>query len=77
MVDGTAKVGDTNRRRHKPALSRAGDPPDPKKPHIRLVGRIGWTAPCEVGGTEKGGWHRRWCTACLLNWVDGTDKGGT
>ena len=37
------------------------NPPDPKKPHNRLVGRIGCQAPCwhsKVGGTGKGGWHR-------------------
>ena len=31
----------------------SGDPPDPKKPHIRLVGRIGWVAPSRVGGTSR------------------------
>ena len=46
----------------------SGDPPDPKKPHLRLGGRIGWVAPATVGGTgqaiplaELGEWHRvRW-----------------
>ena len=37
----------------------SGDPPDPKKPHIRLVGRIGWVAPTRVDGTGNGGWHRQ------------------
>ena len=39
----------------------SGDPLDTKKPHNRLVGRIGCQAPCwhsKVGGTDKGGWHR-------------------
>ena len=31
----------------------SGDAPDRKKPHIRLVGRIGWVAPAKVGGTGK------------------------
>ena len=36
----------------------SGGPPDRKKLHIRIAGRIGGVAPCEVGGTAKGGWHR-------------------
>ena len=64
--------------------SLSGNPPDPKKPHIRPAGRIGcqtpttagdtgksgWVAPQKVGGTDKSGWHRK-------RWVAPTKVGGT
>jgi len=53
------KVGGTGQANCLHPVS--GGPPDRKKLHIRLAGRIGGVAPGEVGGTGNSGWHRqRW-----------------